>query len=113
MRSMMPGALPTLFTILRKETEMPVRIRITKIPPGSAPEIIRKQWVDVEMPAVHDTDNADWGDNSNIGGYVVVGNDAVDALLDAGRLTAAQFWGSPVPPPQLRFGADYCEVVGE
>ncbi|MAZ67204.1 hypothetical protein CL652_00310 [bacterium] len=91
---------------------MPIRIRVTKTPPGFADEHIRKAWVGVEMPAEPDDgDSEGWSGNENAGGYNVSGVDAVEALLDAGKTEAAQFWSSPVPPPSLRFGADYCEVV--
>lgn len=89
-------------------------IRIIAVPPSStASDAIREQWVGVVMPAELDTDDVDWGDDQNSGGYVVSGINAVDALLAAGRLPAAQFWGSPVPPPLFRFGSAFCEVVEE
>jgi hypothetical protein len=91
-----------------------MRIRITKTPPGFADEHIRDAWVGVEMPAEPDKgDLQGWSGNENVGGYNVSGVDAVEALLDAGKTEAAQFWSNPVPPPSLRFGTDYCEVVNQ
>jgi len=66
------------------------------------------------MPAKPDKGDLEgWSGNENAGGYNVSGVDAVEALLDAGKTEAAQFWSSPVPPPSLRFGTDYCEVVSQ
>lgn len=64
------------------------------------------------MPAEPDQgESGGWDSDDNAGGYIVTGTDAVKALLDADKTEAALYWGSPVPPKILRFGADYCEVV--
>jgi len=94
---------------------MNVRIRITSAPPSRiAPDEIREAWVGVEMPAVPDGETVGtWIGNANAGGYIVIGVDAVEALSSAGKHEAAAFWGNPLPPSALRFGAEYCEVVNK
>ena len=53
----------------------------------------------------------DWDSDVHKGGYLVSGSDAVAALLEAGRIEAATFWGKPVPPTLLRFDVACCEVL--
>ena len=96
---------------------MTVRIRITNAPPSNvAPDDVREAWVGVEMPAIADQPDggggAGWVGEDNIGGYLVSGDVAFSALAEAGKQTAVDFWYSQPYIAQLRFGADYCEVVG-
>jgi hypothetical protein len=92
---------------------MNIRIRIVKAPPSTiASDSIREAWVGVEMPAMSDKDESEsWSSAENVGGYVVTGNDAVEALLASGKDEAASFWSTPIPPSKLRFAVDCCEVV--
>jgi|GEM_PF-1545500 len=91
---------------------MLIRIKITKVPLGFAPDHIREAWVGLEMPAKQDDGEMEWDGGENAGGYVVDGVDAVNALVEAGQREAAEFWGHPIPQfSKLCFGADYCEVI--
>jgi len=92
------------------------KIRIIKTPVGFADETVRAQWVGVEIPLVSDKEAAATEaqmdpKSPSAGGYIVRGEDAVQALIDAGKQEAASFWARPVPPPHLRFGRECCEVV--
>jgi len=93
---------------------MEVRIRITTPPPSNfAPDNIREAWVGLEMEAVtDDSDGSDnWVGSGNVGGYCVRGSHAMQALLGAGKHEAHNFWSDLPPIEQLRFGAEFCEVV--
>lgn len=88
-----------------------------KVPPGFAPEHIRKQWVGVEIRlptqeeiSIDPPSNMGIG-NQNAGGYDVFGHDAVEALKSAGRYEAAEFWEGLVLGRYLRFKKEVCEVL--
>jgi len=79
----------------RRAARLSICIRITTTPSGFAPENTRNAWVGVEMPAVTEDSadaNKDLDSDTNKGGFLFYGSDAVAALLDAGRIEAAAFW---------------------
>lgn len=92
-------------------------VRIITIPPGFAPEKIRKQWVGVELPLASDEEIAEdppsgfgiGSDNTN--GYLVLRDKAIEALRQAGKKEAADFWDSFPLGRFLRFKKEVCEVV--
>ena len=91
---------------------MTVLIRIIAPPPsGFVPADVREAWVGVEMPAEPDNGEGEWSSDLNAGGYVVKGEDAVKALLDAGKDHAAACWSTPCTPRLLLFVASSCEEV--
>ncbi len=97
---------------------MTIQIRITAAPPSNvAPDEIREAWVGIEMPAIRDEPDggggAGWVGDSNVGGYLVKGVDAMQALVNAGKTEAFDFWNDLPPIEQLCFGADFCEAVSE
>tara|TARA_B100000745_G_scaffold20507_1_gene14123 strand:+ start:1524 stop:1817 length:294 start_codon:yes stop_codon:yes gene_type:complete len=92
------------------------RIRITEVPPGSAPDEIRTAWVGVEIPLAPNQEVGEgkfWSGHENAGGHMVNTSDAIDALRAVGREDAADYWEMvrQMTGHQLRFGADCCEVV--
>ncbi|MCB9816434.1 hypothetical protein H6786_03490 [Candidatus Nomurabacteria bacterium] len=95
------------------------KIRITKVPPGFAPESIREQWVGIEIPTISDEeatahqDDEEWTSQDHNGAHLVTGHDACQALLEAGKLEAASFWRNPWPPQYLRFDQSCYEVIEE
>lgn len=92
---------------------MPVRIKITAAPPSNiAPDEVREAWVGTEMTAMPFAKNdGEWAGEENLGGYIVNGAAAFNALVEAGKDDAVAFWKSLPYISQLRFAADCCEVV--
>ena len=92
-------------------------VRITAIPPGFAPERIRKQWVGVELPLASKKEIAQnppsgFGIGSdNTSGYLVLRDNAIEALRQAGKKEAADFWGSLRYGRFLQFKKEVCEMV--
>lgn len=90
-------------------------IRIIATPPGFTPEIVRQQWVGIQIPVVEDGDpqGSLWTGQQNASGYVVNTADAIKALRDAGKEEAAQFWEviQDSIGNKLRFKKECCEVV--
>ena len=92
-------------------------IRITSVPPGFAPGYIRRQWVKLTLPLAtaeeiaQDPPSGFRIGTDNIGGHLVLRERAVDALLEADKLVAAEFWSSPVFGRFLEFKKDVCELV--
>jgi hypothetical protein len=90
-----------------------MNIRIVKVPPGFAPLHIREQWIGVQMPFKNEMDDGGGAVRigiENAGGYQVLATSAIQALKDAGKDEAVDFW-SPVLTGTLVFRADCCEVV--
>lgn len=93
-------------------------IRITDVPPGSlAPLAIRLQWVGVEIPLATEDElrqNPIAGKlgSQNDGGHIVLRSKAIEALRDAGREEAADYWES-FPPigMYLQFKQDVCAFI--
>jgi hypothetical protein len=90
------------------------KIKIVSTPPGFAPESIRKQWIDVEIPLAENPIPKEkvamkiGGENE--GGYQVKGTDAVKALKDAGKDQAAEFW-EPYSSGNFTFKKEVCEFI--
>lgn len=94
------------------------QIKIIAVPPGYAPEQIRKQWVGVILPVAEHRELAHIsplaletsGPNAN--GHAVLCRSAVDALRRAGKSQAADYWNKVFPSNAvLQFGKAYCEEV--
>ncbi|MDR3548524.1 MAG: hypothetical protein P4M11_09720 [Candidatus Pacebacteria bacterium] len=91
-------------------------IRIISVPPGFASERIRREWVGITIRQPSKEEQEGVGrtirpDSSSRGGYVVRGYDAVQALRDAGKDEAADFWSAPINPPHLVFARECCELI--
>jgi len=93
-----------------------MKIRITAIPPGFAPEEIRAQWVGMEIPYVPGKYDllcgGIWSGDEQAGGYVVSTDEAIRLLLGLGKIGAAEYWKAVLSRSGdvLRFGKEYCEV---
>jgi len=93
------------------------KIKIIAVPPGFAPDKIRKQWVGVEIPLATKKDFAEdpvsgvTVVNENANGYVVLRSKAIIALYDAGRNEAAAFWESLPLGRYLEFKKEICEAA--
>lgn len=95
---------------------MTKKIRIIQTPPGAiAPEKIRKQWVGVVLPVAQGGEHSDphWVGTDNADGYIVNTTDAIEALRQAGKTEAADFWEEIAHQTgeQLRFGSAFCAVI--
>lgn len=92
------------------------KIRIVSIPPGFAPEAIRRQWVGVTIPLATDEEinedpPSDMGiGSSNQDGFLVLRAKAIDALRAAGGIAGAEFW-ERIPGRYLKFKKEVCEEV--
>jgi hypothetical protein len=100
------------------------RVRIVSVPPGEAPEYIRRAWVGLELPVAGGRAGPQTGgafgvlSNQPMGygpGYAVDGATAV-RLLAAKDPDAAAWWRESAPHVlrggyQLVFPADVCEPV--
>jgi hypothetical protein len=99
---------------IRKKLLLMKKLKIVQIPPGFAPEHIRKQWIGVEIPLaenpIPEGKEALRIGNDNAGGYQVKGTDAVKALRDAGKIEAADFWEN-YSSGMFKFKKEVCEVV--
>ena len=93
---------------------MSQKIKITSVPPGFAPESIREQWVEIEIPLaenpISDENVAMKIGNQNQNGYQVKGVVAVQALRDAGKDQAAEFW-LPYSSGNFTFKKEVCELI--
>ena len=101
------------------------RIRIVAMPPGDAPEHIRRAWVGLELPLANGQSGPtrqpvqgilSAQDEGPVSGYAVDGREGV-ALLTAKAPEAAAWWRQQAPHVtmhgyQLVFPADVCEQVG-
>ncbi|MCA9352734.1 hypothetical protein KC901_00960 [Patescibacteria group bacterium] len=88
-----------------------MKIRIVETPPGPAPEEIRKEWKDIEMVAEIDTGGGIRTSNASDGGYKVTTQEAIQALKNAGKNEAANFWASIPLAESLIFHKDVCIVI--
>ncbi len=102
----------------------PCRVRIVGVPPGEAPDYIRRSWVGLELPLAPGlsgpvliaTEGVVSGqDDGPMDGYVVLGSEAMK-LLAAHDSEAALWWRTHAPHVvahgyQLVFPAEVCERV--
>ena len=93
------------------------KIRITKTPPGLAPEHIRKYWVGCEIPLVTQ-EELDGDPPSNPGvspanenGFCVSKSAAIAALRDQNKTVAADFWSQLAFGKYLVFKKDTCTLL--
>ena len=97
------------------------RLRITSIPPGQAPEWVRKEWVGLELPVEEDAPKSEegiqfgikGGKPENLGGYPIRTSDAISALKEKSPL-AANWWKQNLPLeaiPRLVFKKGVCEII--
>lgn len=90
------------------------KIKIIEVPPGFASEYIRKQWVGIEIPLakkpIPEGKETFQIGNQNADGYQVKGTDAVQALLNAGKQDAANFW-KMYESGNFKFKKEVCELV--
>jgi hypothetical protein len=90
------------------------KIKIIDTPPGFAPEEIREQWLGIEIPLAENPIPADKVvariGGQNAGGYQVKGTDAVEALKDAEKFEAAEFW-KPYASGNFTFKQEVCELI--
>ena len=95
------------------------RIRIIDTPPGQAPEWVRNEWVDLELPVAEDSPEeaiqlgVRLGKPENLDGYPVRTLDALN-ILNRKSPPAANWWRGNIVPetmPWLVFRRDVCELV--
>ncbi len=89
------------------------KMKIIAIPPGFAPEEIRKQWLGIEIPLLGKDDQPTSLriGNGNSGGYTVQTQDAIDALRASDKNEAAEFWEQFNLGSQLVFKTECCEII--
>lgn len=91
------------------------KILIISTPPGFAPEHIRKQWVNIEIPLLGIEDpQKPLGNRSgteNLGGYQVLPKDAIDALEKAGKHEAVEFWTPYLRAQNFTFKKEVCTLI--
>ncbi|MFA5934578.1 MAG: hypothetical protein WC827_01690 [Candidatus Paceibacterota bacterium] len=93
-------------------------IRIISIPPGQAPEWVRKEWIGVEIPLSEQKSSGiqmgvRGGAAKNVGGYQVETSKAIEALQKKSPM-AAKWWKDNVPLVSivhLVFSKEVCELV--
>lgn len=97
------------------------KIRIVDVPPGDAPEWVRKEWVGLELPVATAAPEDSLqigvlgGEPQNLGGYPVESKIAVE-ILSKKSPEAAQWWKenfSFTLMPWLVFKKEVCKVICE
>ena len=97
-------------------------IRILHVPPGEAPEEVRRAWVGLSLPVAYgpvcwQTAGAISGslNSENTPGFAVLAEDAV-RILEESNPKAAAWWkntlGDRLRETALVFGEAYCEPAG-
>lgn len=89
-------------------------IEITSVPPGGAPEMVRKQWVGLTLRVDHRSESqlADVTTGRKVdrrGGWAVKWEDALLVLVMKSSW-AAEWWVENVRPMDLIFTDDCCRV---
>lgn len=96
------------------------KIKIIAVPPGGAPEWVRKEWVGLEMPIEVPGPGLQMGVKGtapqNLGGYHVQFDKAM-AVLEGKSPKAAKWWQENVPfgftdKDTFVFKSDVCEFIG-
>jgi len=98
------------------------RIRIISVPPGQAPEWVRKEWVGLELPLTEVQPDEDdlltdvvegRPERSNDMGYSVEGGIAIE-MLGKKSMEAAQWWrnnASHILDSALVFNKEVCKLI--
>lgn len=93
------------------------KIRITKIPPGQAPDWVRERWVGLELPIVKVSRGVKMGvmggKAENPRGYAVKTRTAIE-ILKQNSPEAAKWWEESffaTLAGHLIFKADVCELI--
>ncbi len=89
---------------------MPRKIRIVATPEGFAPQCIREDWLGVELTLAEYNFDGFRLENQDGDNYEVETSVAVDALLDAQKNNAAEYWAQFVPG-NLFFKKEVCELL--
>jgi hypothetical protein len=89
-------------------------IKITSMPPGGAPEKVRKAWVGLTLKVNHRNESrlADVLTGQEVdrkGGWAVKWEDAM-LVLGGKEAQAAEWWAENIVPIDLIFTDDCCEV---
>lgn len=87
--------IKTIFSITIQGGNL--NIIITKVPPGFAPDHIREAWLGVTLPVASDEDKAQYNivrrsGTKNGNGYEVLTEKAIEALREADKNEAAEYW---------------------
>lgn len=94
-----------------------MKVKIISLPPGVAPEHIRLQWINVEIPLLGiENINKPLGFRSgfeNLGGYQVRPDHAVEALKKYNKIEAADFWSNYLSAKNFTFRRDVCELIND
>jgi hypothetical protein len=110
----------------RKRAAPRAIIRITAVPPGEAPEFVRRAWVGLELPLIVGQVHADKGTALGVlshqavnapPGYAVEGKAAI-AILASANAEIAAWWRQNAPDIaapgyQLIFPAEVCERLDD
>ena len=97
------------------------RIRIIDIPPGQAPEWVRREWVGLELPIDESAPapekrrqiGVEGGKAENLGGYPINTLVAIKSLRERSP-QAAEWWETNIPLeliPRLAFKREVCIIV--
>ena len=97
-----------------------MKIKIIGVPPGDAPEWVRKEWVGLILQVAEDVPQKGvvekgvlGGPPTNVGGYPVSTKEAVEMLREKSQ-KAARWWDENVFPelmPWLVFKKEVCKVI--
>jgi hypothetical protein len=115
-----------LVYVLRRQWARRAIIRITALPPGEAPEAVRRAWVGLELPVIVGQTQAAKGITLGVlsrrsvdapPGYAVEGRRAL-AALESASPEAAAWWRENAPDVlapgyQLIFPAEVCERLDD
>jgi hypothetical protein len=110
----------------RKRSAPRAQIRIKAVPPGEAPEFVRRAWVGLDLPVIAGQVQPDHGPAFGAlshqrlampAGYAVDGPTAI-AILQTASPEIAAWWRENVPAAvapgfQLVFPADVCERLDD
>src|SRR4051812_11041468 len=95
-------------------------IKIIAVPFGFAPLHIREQWVGIQIPLAtkDELQNSPLSGikigNENSAGHIVLRKKAIEALREAGKDEAAEFWSrAPIISiaSYLQFQREVCEIT--
>ena len=97
-----------------------MKVRIVSVPPGQAPEWVRKEWVGLELlvtivssPEEFEQTGVKFGKPENLGGYTIETTTAL-AILREKNPEAARWWDQNISPelmPYLVFKKEVCEPI--